>query len=314
MSLLQFCNLTNLEELRLVSTRLKGLPYSLGCLNKLRTLDVSKNDLRGLPDTIMHCRELRSIDISGNQMFKGFPGWVMELPHLTSYKTTGTQNNTITWTGGDTNVFLSRSAVHESRVLSSATTGDPEVAASPSSLEQLAAGAVGRSAVNMEHLYRLPANLLPLVEGFMMEKKLYICAECKKLLLGEGTHTVCVHTGPANAPSNRLLALSSLLPPPPDGVSTIYVLAYSFKGMRNFSMELRACPGGCDQAVETRLREWQRETRKEVDREYDEMVRKANEEFGMDTYYAKRIAHYAKCAIQQERRGFRQRRQRCICM
>lgn len=233
MSLLQFCNLTNLEELRLVSTRLKGLPYSLGCLNKLRTLDVSKNDLRGLPDTIMHCRELRSIDISGNQMFKGFPGWVMELPHLTSYKTTGTQNNTITWTGGDTNVFLSRSAVHESRVLSSATTGDPEVAASPSSLEQLAAGAVGRSAVNMEHLYRLPANLLPLVEGFMMEKKLYICAECKKLLLGEGTHTVCVHTGPANAPSNALLTSCPVISVAPSSRRREHNLRFGIQLQRN---------------------------------------------------------------------------------
>lgn len=192
--LLQFCNLTNLEELILVSTRLKSLPYSLGCLKKLRTLDVSKNDLRALPDTIMHCGELRSINISGNHSFGGFPGWVMELPHLTSYKTTGTRNNDITWSGGEANVFLRRTAAQESRVRSSPATGDM-VVHNPSSLEQLAAGAVARSAVSMEHLYRLPMNLLQQVEGFMMDKKLYICANCKRLLLEEGMMVEgCLHT------------------------------------------------------------------------------------------------------------------------
>lgn len=79
-------------------------------------------------------------------------------------------------------------------------------------------------------------------------------------------------------------------------------------------MEFRACTGVCDQAVETRLREWQRKTREELDREYEEMVRKANEEFGVDKYYSERIAHLAKFAVQRDRRRFRQRRQRCVCM
>ena len=191
-SLLQFCNLTNLEELRLVSTKLKSLPYSIGCLKKLRTLDVSKNDLQTLPDTIVHCRELRSIDVSRNRSFWGFPGWVMELPHLKSYKTIGTRSHTITWSGGEENVSLSKTAARKST--SPPATGDAVVHV-PSSLEQLAAGAVARSAVNMEHLYCLPTNLLQQVEGFMLEKELYICAHCKKLLLKEGAVAlVSAHT------------------------------------------------------------------------------------------------------------------------
>ena len=195
-SLLQFCNLTNLEELRLVSTKLKSLPYSIGCLKKLRTLDVSKNDLQTLPDTIVHCRELRSIDVSRNRSFWGFPGWVMELPHLKSYKTIGTRSHTIAWSGplGEVNVFLSRTAASESRALSPMALEDA-ADCGLSSLQQLAVGAFARSAVNMEHLYCLPTNLLQQVEGFMLEKELYICAHCKKLLLKEGAVAlVSAHT------------------------------------------------------------------------------------------------------------------------
>ena len=83
--------------------------------------------------------------------------------------------------------------------------------------------------------------------------------------------------------------------------------------MKNFSMRFSACTGTCDQAVETRLREWQKETKEELEREYEEMVRKANEEFGMDQYYSKRIAHLAKFAVREEKRS-QQRRPRCVCM
>ena len=93
--------------------------------------------------------------------------------------------------------------------------------------------------------------------------------------------------------------------PPTDHFSTIYVLAFCFKGLRNISMEFKACAGGCDETVNTRLRKWQWETKKELERAYEEMVRKANEEYGMDKYYDERIAQLAKLA---------NRRPRCICL
>ena len=70
-------------------------------------------------------------------------------------------------------------------------------------------------------------------------------------------------------------------------------------------MELKACTGGCDETVDTRLRKWQWETKKELERVYEEMVRKANEEYDMDKYYDKRIAELAKLANS---------RHRCICL
>ena len=183
--LLQFCHLTNLEELRLVSTQLKSLPYSIGCLKKLQTLDVSKNDLSSLPDTIMHCKQLRSIDISNNRSFERFPGCILDLPHLTSCNTGGTRSNTFTWPGGETNVFLKRSpdSVVQPRV--PRLYGGVESGKTPS-LQQLAAGAVAQNAVSMEGLYQLPPNLLQQVDNFMLHTKVYICAECKRLLLAGG--------------------------------------------------------------------------------------------------------------------------------
>lgn len=54
------------------------------------------------------------------------------------------------------------------------------------SLQQLAAGAVAQNAVSMEGLYQLPPNLLQQVDNFMLHTKVYICAECKRLLLAGG--------------------------------------------------------------------------------------------------------------------------------
>ena len=42
-----------------------------------------------------------------------------------------------------------------------------------------------------------------------------------------------------------------------------------------------------------------------LDAEYQEMIRKANEEFGMDEYYRERVEHFRRIYKAQERRRLR---------
>lgn len=48
--------LLNMVELDVHSNQLKTLPNSIGCLSKLKTLNVSGNHIQSFPKTIENCR------------------------------------------------------------------------------------------------------------------------------------------------------------------------------------------------------------------------------------------------------------------
>ncbi|KAE9464237.1 hypothetical protein C3L33_03869, partial [Rhododendron williamsianum] len=52
------------------SNQLKSLPNSIGCLSKLKTLNVSANFLESLPTTIQNCRSLEDLNANFNKLTK----------------------------------------------------------------------------------------------------------------------------------------------------------------------------------------------------------------------------------------------------
>ncbi|KAK9055268.1 hypothetical protein SSX86_026350 [Deinandra increscens subsp. villosa] len=60
--------LLNLVVLDAHSNQLKTLPNSIGCLSKLKTLNVSGNHLESLPKTIENCRALEDLNANFNQL------------------------------------------------------------------------------------------------------------------------------------------------------------------------------------------------------------------------------------------------------
>jgi len=63
-----FDNLPNLINLVLRNNQLTEVPFSIGCLQKLRFLDVSSNRLTTVPDAVNQCVELTSLNLRGNQL------------------------------------------------------------------------------------------------------------------------------------------------------------------------------------------------------------------------------------------------------
>ncbi|KAJ0263260.1 Plant intracellular Ras-group-related LRR protein 8 [Hirschfeldia incana] len=60
----------NLWALDLHTNQLKTLPNSIGCLSKLKVLNVSGNNLQHLPKTIEDCRSLEELNANFNQLTK----------------------------------------------------------------------------------------------------------------------------------------------------------------------------------------------------------------------------------------------------
>ncbi|KAE8674998.1 Plant intracellular Ras-group-related LRR protein 1 [Hibiscus syriacus] len=60
--------LLNVVNLDVHSNQLKSLPNSIGCLSKLKILNVSGNFLQALPKTIENCRSLEELNANFNQL------------------------------------------------------------------------------------------------------------------------------------------------------------------------------------------------------------------------------------------------------
>ena len=166
----------NLEVLTFVDSGLRVVPHSIGCLSKLRELDVSLNgQLETLPDTIMHCKMLEKIDVSGKSgytnSFKFFPGWMRELPALKEIKRSSTKSNEVTWVGG---------TIHrEHRKPNPNATKEVY---NPNSLQALALSAIISNGKNMSVLSLLPTNSHYQVENYLNANNVRICAHCRNLI------------------------------------------------------------------------------------------------------------------------------------
>ena len=79
-------------------------------------------------------------------------------------------------------------------------------------------------------------------------------------------------------------------------------------------MNYYVCAGECADTVLQRLEDEEQEERDRLDRQYEEMVKKANEEFGMEEYYQERMEHFRKVFARRERSRRRSRRSRCSIM
>ena len=166
----------NLEVLKFVDSGLRVVPHSIGCLSKLRELDVSLNRLlETLPDTIMHCKMLEKIDVSGKRgytdAFKFFPGWMRELPALKEVNSSNTKSNEITWMG---NIIQ--------RKHHKPNPDTPKEVYNPNSLQALALSAIISNGKNMSVLSLLPTNSHYQVENYLSANNVRICAHCRDLI------------------------------------------------------------------------------------------------------------------------------------
>lgn len=263
-NILSLHHLKNLEVLKIVKSSLKTLPHSIGCLSKLRELDVSLNDnLRCLPDTIMHCKKLEKLDIHGslhgNNQVYFFPGWIRELPALKEVNRKHTRSDHVSWVGNTVSKHH-----HNPNPVPNAKTFRK--------LQDQALGAIISSAQNMSVLSLLPTNSHYKMESFLTTNNVRICGHCRKIIVASQ-----------------------------DAHCTIQVLFLRFLDLTKVAMKFHACSGVCADTLFEQIEKSEREEQERQDREYDEMVRKANEEFGMEAYYSERMKHFSKIYAQRER-------------
>ena len=89
-----------------------------------------------------------------------------------------------------------------------------------------------------------------------------------------------------------------------DNKYCLTVLTWEIAGS-NVSITGWVCEGECKSVTKASWEERQTKIAQRIDAEYQEMIRKANEEFGMDEYYRERVEHFRRIYKAQERRRLR---------
>ena len=90
----------NMYVLKLDNSKVKYLPKEIGCLTKIKTINLSDNNIQTLPDEICDLENLEILDISNNGISK-LPTNIIQLKKLKVFIFGGNQNLKLTSTQED---------------------------------------------------------------------------------------------------------------------------------------------------------------------------------------------------------------------